>query len=119
MSRAGGSSSRRGFEAVPSGASSEALHLHQLLPHLPPSGGSRRDDSTRRFLRSGGDAGRLDLAGRRIVEFPTMLEVRMLGRSKMKVLRTIAGHLRLLTQLAGLRLRGRQAAGSPLPRPAA
>jgi hypothetical protein len=49
--------------------------------------------------------GRLDLAGRRIVEFPTTLEARMLGRSKMKILKTIAGHLSLLTQLVRLRLR--------------
>ncbi len=49
--------------------------------------------------------GRLDLAGRRIVEFPATLEARMLGRSKMKILQTIAGHLSLLTQLAWLRLR--------------
>jgi polysaccharide deacetylase family protein (PEP-CTERM system associated) len=48
--------------------------------------------------------GRLDLAGRRIVEYPTTLEARVLGRSKMKVLRTIAGHLSLLAHLAGLRL---------------
>jgi glycosyltransferase involved in cell wall biosynthesis len=45
-----------------------------------------------------------DLAGRRIVEYPTTLEVRVLGRSKMKVLRTIAGHLSLLADLARLRL---------------
>ena len=62
--------------------------------------------------------GRLDLAGGRIVEFPTTLEGRMLGRSKMKVLRTIAGHLSLLTQLTWLRLRGGQAVESPVPRPA-
>jgi len=43
--------------------------------------------------------GRLDLAGRRIVECPAVLEARMLGRSKMKVLRTITGHLSLLLQL--------------------
>ncbi len=46
---------------------------------------------------------RLDLAGSKIVEFPTTLEVRILGRSKMKVLRTIAGHLGLLVHLAWLR----------------
>ncbi len=58
--------------------------------------------------------GQLDLAGRRIVEFPTTLEARMLGRSKMKVLRTIAGHLSLLIHLAGLRLRGgRRREGRP------
>jgi polysaccharide deacetylase family protein (PEP-CTERM system associated) len=51
--------------------------------------------------------GRLDLGGRRIVEFPTTLEARMLGRSKMKVLRTITGHLSLLAQLTGVRLRRR------------
>jgi polysaccharide deacetylase family protein (PEP-CTERM system associated) len=51
--------------------------------------------------------GRLDLEGGRIVEFPATLEVRVLGRSNMKILRTVGGHLRLLTQFAGLRLRGR------------
>jgi hypothetical protein len=39
-----------------------------------------------------------------VVEYPTVLEVRMLGRSKMKILRTIVGHLRLLARLAALRL---------------
>jgi polysaccharide deacetylase family protein (PEP-CTERM system associated) len=48
--------------------------------------------------------GRLDLSGGRIVEHPATLEVRMLGRSKMKVLKTIAGHLGLYTDLASLRL---------------
>jgi polysaccharide deacetylase family protein (PEP-CTERM system associated) len=60
--------------------------------------------------------GRLDLAGRRIVEFPTTLEARMLGRSKMKVLRTIAGHLSLLTQLVRLRLIRARAVDAPLAR---
>ena len=55
--------------------------------------------------------GQMDLAGRRIVEFPTTLEARMLGRSKMKVLRTIAGHLGLLSQLLWLRVRGARRAG--------
>jgi len=50
--------------------------------------------------------GRLDLAGRRIVECPAALEARMLGRSKMKVLRTIAGHLSLLAHLVRLRVTG-------------
>ncbi len=63
--------------------------------------------------------GRLDLAGGRIVEFPATLEARMLGRSKMKVLRTIAGHLSLLSQLVRLRLRGNgRPLESPLPRTA-
>ncbi len=47
---------------------------------------------------------RLDLAGSRIVEFPTVLEVRLLGHSKMKTARTIPGHLRLLARLVGLRV---------------
>jgi polysaccharide deacetylase family protein (PEP-CTERM system associated) len=48
--------------------------------------------------------GKLDLSGSKIAEYPTTLEVRMIGRSKMKVLRTIAGHLGLLTRLAFYRL---------------
>jgi polysaccharide deacetylase family protein (PEP-CTERM system associated) len=48
--------------------------------------------------------GLLDLRGSTIVEYPTVLEVRMLGRSKMKIIRNIAGHLRLLARLVTLRL---------------
>ena len=63
--------------------------------------------------------GRLDLGGATIVEFPATLEARMLGRSKMKVLRTIAGHLGLLTQFLRLRLRGgRSQMEAPVPHPA-
>ncbi|OLD98260.1 MAG: hypothetical protein AUI36_45175 [Cyanobacteria bacterium 13_1_40CM_2_61_4] len=50
--------------------------------------------------------GKLDLGGSRIVEYPATLEARMLGRSKMKVLRTIAGHMHLLLRLLALRLFG-------------
>ncbi|MEZ5065693.1 MAG: glycosyltransferase [bacterium] len=50
--------------------------------------------------------GLLDLRGHRIVECPAVLEVRMLGRSKMKVIKTIAGHLQLLARIAVARLRG-------------
>ena len=39
-----------------------------------------------------------------IVEHPTVLEVRMLGRSKLKVFRTIIGHLGLLFRLLWMRL---------------
>jgi hypothetical protein len=42
----------------------------------------------------------LDLDGHRVVEYPTMLDVRMIGQSKMKVVRTIWGHLQLLTQFS-------------------
>ena len=44
----------------------------------------------------------LDRDGKRIVEHPAVLEVRLLGHSKMKLMRTIAGHLRLLGRMAGL-----------------
>ena len=47
--------------------------------------------------------GRVDLAGGAIAEYPTVLNVRVLGYSKMRVARTIVGHLRLLTQLMLLR----------------
>jgi polysaccharide deacetylase family protein (PEP-CTERM system associated) len=63
--------------------------------------------------------GRLDLAGGRIVEHPATLEVRMLGRSKMRVLKTIAGHLGLYTDLASLRLFSSTPPSSPSPQPVA
>jgi hypothetical protein len=43
--------------------------------------------------------GLLDLQGGTIVEYPATLEVRIMGRSKMKTLRTILGHLRLMRRL--------------------
>jgi GT2 family glycosyltransferase len=58
------------------------------------------------FLGVAETLGRLDLRGGRVVECPAVLEVRMLGRSKMKILRTVLGHLRLLARLAALRARG-------------
>jgi hypothetical protein len=59
---------------------------------------------------------RLDLAGGGVVEFPTVLEVRMLGRSKMKVARTILGHLSLIAAMARLKRRGAEPlARVPLP----
>jgi hypothetical protein len=54
--------------------------------------------------------GRLDLRGERIVEYPATLEVRLFGQSKMKVLKTIVGHLQLLTRLMVLRLQSSEAA---------
>ena len=41
----------------------------------------------------------LDRAGSTIVEYPATLEVRLLGRSKLKIYRTIFGHLRLIARL--------------------
>lgn len=49
--------------------------------------------------------GRLHLQGSKIVEHPTTLEVRLFGYSKMKVAKTITGHLGLLTRMLMLRLR--------------
>ena len=54
----------------------------------------------------------MDLAGRRIVEYPAVLETRLLGQSKIRIFRTIAGHLRLAFRLAKQRWLGR-----PLPEP--
>ncbi len=49
--------------------------------------------------------GRLDLSGGKIVEFPSVLEVRLFGFSKMKTVRTIFGHLKLLSRLAKIRVK--------------
>lgn len=56
--------------------------------------------------------GRLDLAGHRIVEYPALLETRLLGQSKIKVFRTTISHLRLAVRLAAWRWLGR-----PMPEP--
>ena len=72
----------------------------------------RKSAVERLALRHGGFLGvaellgRLDLEGGRIVEHPAVLEVRMLGHSKMKIARTILGHVRLLADLGWSRLRG-------------
>ena len=68
--------------------------------------------SERGFLGVAEFIGRLDLSGSRIVEYPTRLEVRMLGRSKMKVFKTIAGQLGLLRKLIVIRL-----TSPPVPAP--
>lgn len=54
--------------------------------------------------------GQLDLAGCRVVEYPTTLERRVLGYSKMKILRTVIGHTSLLLHLARARLGGHRPA---------
>ncbi len=43
--------------------------------------------------------GKLVLRGGRVLEYPAVLEVRLFGFSKMKTVRTIFGHLRLLSHL--------------------
>ncbi|MDT4966995.1 MAG: hypothetical protein QOJ64_1732 [Acidobacteriota bacterium] len=69
------------------------------------------------FLGVAETLGRLDLGGAVIAEYPTTLEVRLFGRSKMKVIRTIGGHLRLLARLTALRLRSDKPAGVELDEP--
>jgi len=61
--------------------------------------------------------GRLDLGGSGIVEYPTTLEVRILGRSKMKIVKTMAGHIKLIFELIGLRVFHRADAMGPAGRP--
>ncbi|MBC7901035.1 MAG: glycosyltransferase [Saprospiraceae bacterium] len=51
--------------------------------------------------------GKLDLRGGKIVEFPAVLEVRLFGLSKMKTVKTIAGHISLLGNLAKMRWFGK------------
>ena len=68
-----------------------------------------------RFLGVAELLGRLDLMGGRIVEFPTALQVRVMGRSKMKIMRTIVGHLGLMTRLAWMRAFGGQRTLTHLP----
>ena len=43
--------------------------------------------------------GRLSIEGGTVVEVPAILEARMPGRSKMKTIRTVFGHLGLMTRL--------------------
>ena len=93
----------------------EARDLHELLPRLPTLGRTRAVRVEHKgFLGVAEMLGWLDLHGSRIVEFPTTLEVRMIGRSKMKMFRTIIGHLALLTRLAVLRVTMPRVALSPV-----
>lgn len=52
-----------------------------------------------RFLGVAELIGRLDLAGKTVVEFPAVLETRLIGRSKLKTVRTVLGHLKLMLGL--------------------
>lgn len=51
--------------------------------------------------------GLLDLKGGKIVEFPTVLAVRLFGASKMKTAKTVIGTTKLLMRLARLRIYGK------------
>jgi polysaccharide deacetylase family protein (PEP-CTERM system associated) len=55
---------------------------------------------------------RMDLSGRRVVEYPAVLDARVLGQSKMKLLETSFGHLGLLIDVAWARLSRPRTAGS-------
>ena len=58
------------------------------------------------FLGTAELVAKLCLRGSKIVEHPATLEVRIFGESKMKTVRTIFGHLRLLGRVLKMRLRG-------------
>jgi glycosyltransferase involved in cell wall biosynthesis len=58
--------------------------------------------------------GQMELAGARIVEYPTTLDARLQGYSKMRLIRTVIGHLTLMARLLALRLH----AGRRVVRPA-
>jgi hypothetical protein len=64
--------------------------------------------------------GKMALNNRKIVEHPATLEVRIFGQSKMKVVRTIMGHLKLLSELAWIRFNvGSQVASAAAETPVA
>lgn len=71
----------------------------------------------RGFLGIAEMLGVLDFQGRTIVECPAVLEVRMLGRSKMKLLRTILGHLKLIAHFVTLRLRSPRGSADVISKP--
>lgn len=62
------------------------------------------------FLGTAELAAQLSLHGRKIVEHPATLEVRLFGFSKMKTVRTILAHLRLLSKVVARKLSGSQGA---------
>lgn len=66
-----------------------------------------------RYLGVAELVGRLDLAGGTVVEHPATLEVRLLGRSKMKTVRTVVGHLGLMARLFVARLRSPMTTTAP------
>ncbi|HEV3028975.1 MAG TPA: glycosyltransferase, partial [Planctomycetota bacterium] len=72
-------------------------------------------------VRQGGFLGiaemliRLRLAGGRIIEYPTTLESRLFGESKMKILRTIGRHLGLLYELITTPRNPTPTGSEPLP----
>ncbi|WP_089935122.1 glycosyltransferase [Candidatus Entotheonella palauensis] len=74
------------------------VYRHRAIANL--------DLKCRGFLGITEMLGHMALQGRRIVEGPAVLDVRLLGMSKMKVLRTMMAHLGLLSHLLRLRIQG-------------
>lgn len=58
---------------------------------------------------------RLDLQGKKLRECPATLEARLLGVSKLKTMRTILGHLRLIGRIPELRRAALRGGPGPLP----
>lgn len=50
---------------------------------------------------------KIDLAGYHIVEYPAVLEVRLLGASKINVFKTMLEHIQLVAKIARLRISGK------------
>lgn len=51
--------------------------------------------------------GKILIGGGKVIEWPATLEVRLFGFSKMKTMKTILGHLRLMFSLTYLRFFGK------------
>jgi polysaccharide deacetylase family protein (PEP-CTERM system associated) len=95
---------------------------HQLYTYTSCFRVYRRSKVVEVQVRRGGFVGiaemlgHLELAGARIVECPATLDARLIGYSKMNVLRTAVGHLVLMARLARLRFGGGRLTGMPVPR---
>jgi polysaccharide deacetylase family protein (PEP-CTERM system associated) len=85
---------------------------HQLYTYTSCFRVYRRNAVVEVQVRRGGFVGvaemlgHLELAGARIAEHPATLDARLIGYSKMKVIRTAVGHLLLMARLAKLRFAG-------------
>jgi polysaccharide deacetylase family protein (PEP-CTERM system associated) len=84
------------------------LH-HQLTSYTSCFRVYRRDAVSNLAIYNTGFCGvaeilaRIDLAGHKIVECPAELETRLLGQSKINLLKTVCDHLRLITRIAAAR----------------
>jgi dolichol-phosphate mannosyltransferase len=97
----------RGASLVYRGILGQALHTYTSCCRV-----YRRSAVADLPLRHGGFAGVAELLGRlllrggRVMEYPAHLRVRRFGRSKLRLLRTIAAHLQVLLTLFVLRWTG-------------